>query len=59
MSSTGAESARQGSKDKYVLRFHSEDQRAELKARAALNRRTLNAELLYLIKRGMEAVDGA
>lgn len=45
-------------KDRFVLRFHDEGQRAKLKARAALNRRTLNAEILFLIERGEEAVDG-
>lgn len=39
---------------KYVLRFDSAEQRAQLKARAALNRRTLNAEILFLIGRGIE-----
>jgi hypothetical protein len=45
-------------KGTYVLCFNDEDQRARLKARAALNRRTLNAEILFLIERGQEAVDG-
>ncbi|UVS93465.1 hypothetical protein [Burkholderia glumae] len=39
----------------YVLHFDSEEQRAQLKASAALNRRTLNAEILSLIERGKEA----
>lgn len=44
--------------DKFVLRFHSEEQRTALKIRAAQNRRTMNAELLFLIDRGVEVTDG-
>ncbi len=40
--------------DKYMLRFHTDGLRKTIKARAALNERTLNAEILYLIKRGLE-----
>ena len=45
-------------KDKFILRFHKDGQRDDLKIRAIRNRRTLNGELLYLIDRGMDAVDG-
>jgi hypothetical protein len=45
-------------KDKYVLRFERKGQRAALKAQAALNRRSLNAEILLLIDRGQEALYG-
>lgn len=45
-------------KDKFILKFHNEQQRARLKSRAALNHRSLNAEILFLIERGQEAVDG-
>lgn len=41
--------------DKYLLRLHDEGLRKQLKVRAAMNERTLNAEILYLIKRGIEA----
>lgn len=41
--------------DKYVLRFTEHGIRAQLKSRAALNNRTLNGEINYLIKRGLEA----
>lgn len=43
--------------DKFIVRFKDENQRAEIKARAALNRRTMNAEVLYLIDKGIEAVE--
>lgn len=43
-------------KDKFIVRFSSEQQRAEIKARAALNRRTMNAEVLFLIEKGLEAI---
>lgn len=45
-------------KDRFILRFHNPDQRKELKIRAINNGRSTNAELLYLIQKGMEAVDG-
>lgn len=45
-------------KDRFVLRFHDEEQRAHLKARAALNHRSLNAEILFLIERGQAVIDG-
>lgn len=41
--------------DKYILRFHEDGLRKQIKVRAAQNERTLNAELLYLIKRGIQA----
>ena len=41
--------------DKFILRFNVDGLRKELKIRAATNERTLNAEILFLIKRGMEA----
>lgn len=40
--------------DKFMLRFNQDGLRKELKVRAARNERTLNAETLYLIKRGLE-----
>lgn len=46
-------------KDRFILRFHDEGQRAELKARAALNKRSLNAELLVLIEVGIATADRA
>lgn len=45
-------------KDKYVLRFHDEDQRVDLKCRAAKSKRTMNAEILFLLEEGIKAVDG-
>ena len=39
-------------KDQFVLRFPVPSMRKEIKARAALNERSMNAELIYLIKRG-------
>lgn len=41
--------------DKFILRFNVDGLRKELKVRAAQNERTLNAEILYLIKRGLAA----
>lgn len=41
--------------DKFLMRFHQDGLRKELKVRAAQNERTLNAEILYLIKRGLDA----
>ncbi len=40
--------------DKFLMRFHQDGLRKELKVRAAQNERTLNAEILYLIKRGLD-----
>ena len=45
------------SADRFILRFHSDGQRQALKDRAAQNKRSLNAELLYLIEKGVEAID--
>lgn len=56
---TSTENPKTDGKDKYVLKFHDEGQRAHYKSRAALNRRSLNAELLFLIESGEKAVDGA
>lgn len=39
--------------DRYILRFPEGNMRQELKARAALNRRSLNAEILCLIEAGL------
>ena len=39
--------------DKYIVRFHDPGLRAQLKSRAALNERTLNAEIIYLVKKGL------
>ncbi|MCD2163823.1 Arc family DNA-binding protein [Comamonas koreensis] len=39
-------------KDQFVLRFPESNMRKEIKARAAMNERSMNAELIYLIKRG-------
>ena len=41
--------------DKFILRFNVDGLRKTLKIRAAENERTLNAEILYLIKRGMKS----
>lgn len=41
--------------DKFILRFHGEGQRSEIKARAALNKRSMNAEILLLIEQGLSA----
>lgn len=38
-----------------MLRFHDGELRKDLKVRAVQNERSLNSEILYLIKRGMEA----
>lgn len=44
--------------DKFMLRLHDDGLRKQLKVRAAMNERTLNAEILYLVKRGL-AAEGA
>jgi plasmid stability protein len=41
--------------DRFILRFNVDGLRKELKVRAATNERSLNAEILYLIKRGLAA----
>lgn len=40
----------------YVLKFHDKLVKQELKASAALNDRSMNEEILYLIKCGQEAL---
>lgn len=45
-------------RDRFILRFPSEGQRDQIKAQAARNHRSMNAEVLYLIERGWEAVYG-
>lgn len=40
--------------DKFLMRFHQDGLRKELKLRAVQNERTLNAEIIYLVKRGLE-----
>jgi plasmid stability protein len=42
------------SKTQFVLRFPDGEVRKELKVRAAKNERSLNSEILYLIKRGLQ-----
>ncbi|AZV95185.1 hypothetical protein CBF45_16840 [Bordetella sp. J329] len=41
--------------DRYILRFPKSGTRQQLKARAALNGRSLNAEILCLIDAGLQA----
>jgi plasmid stability protein len=41
--------------DRFILRFNVDGMRKQLKVRAAENERTLNAEILHLIKRGLAA----
>ena len=41
--------------DKFLMRFHQDGLRKELKLRAVQNERTLNAEIIYLVKCGLEA----
>lgn len=43
------------SSDKFILRFPEPGTRQMLKARAALNRRSLNSEILHLIEIGLKA----
>lgn len=42
-------------KTQFVLRFPDPGVRKDLKVRAAKNERSLNAEILFLIKRGLAA----
>lgn len=49
----GGGQGQHNAKDRFILRFHDEGQRAELKVRAALNKRSMNAELLVLIEAGI------
>ncbi|MHA3905136.1 Arc family DNA-binding protein [Castellaniella sp. WN] len=41
--------------DKFIVRFPEGNLRQELKARAALNRRSMNAEILCLIEAGLKS----
>lgn len=41
--------------DKFMLRLHDDGLRKQLKIRAIENERTLNAEILYLVKLGLKA----
>ena len=41
--------------DKFMLRFSTDGLRKQLKVRAAENDRSLNGEIMYLIKRGLQA----
>lgn len=43
--------------DRFILRFHNDGQRESLKQRANQNKRSLNAEILYLIECGINAND--
>lgn len=50
-----AKSSTSDAPDRFILRFDVDGLRKQLKVRAAQNERTLNAEILHLIKRGLEA----
>lgn len=41
--------------DKFMLRFTADGLRKHLKLRAAENNRSMNGEIQYLIKRGLES----
>lgn len=41
-------------KDRFILRFHDQGQRAAMKVRAAANKRSMNAEILVLIEQGLK-----
>lgn len=43
--------------DKYIVRF-KEGMRSTIKQRAAANNRTMNAEIVFLIEKGMEVTYG-
>jgi plasmid stability protein len=43
-------------KDRFILRFHDEGQRAAMKARAAANKRSMNSEILVLIEQGLASI---
>lgn len=43
--------------DKYIVRF-KEGMRSTIKQRAAANNRTMNAEIVFLIEKGMEVIYG-
>lgn len=42
-------------RDKFILSFNVDGLRKELKVRAAENERSLNAEIMYLVKRGLQS----
>ena len=42
--------------EQYVLRFSEQGMRKAIKASAAINERSMNAEIIYLIKRGQDSV---
>lgn len=44
-------------KDKYIVRF-KDGMRSAIKQRAAANNRTMNAEIVFLIEKGMEVIYG-
>lgn len=44
-------------KDKFIIRFDEVKTRSDIKNRAAQNKRTMNAEVLYLIEQGIKSVD--
>ncbi len=51
------EQAGQEKADKYILRFEKPGHRARLKAQAALEKRTLNKQILLLIEAGERAIE--
>lgn len=58
MATAATQSARRTASDtadKFILRLYDEGLRKHLKVRAARNDRTLNGEILYLLKRGLAA----
>ncbi|GAA3997167.1 hypothetical protein GCM10022279_21040 [Comamonas faecalis] len=50
------EQAGQEKADKYILRFENPGHRARLKAQAAIEKRTLNKQILILIEAGERAL---
>ncbi|MBI1625179.1 Arc family DNA-binding protein [Comamonas suwonensis] len=42
--------------EQYVVRFSEPGMRKAIKASAAINERSMNSEIIYLIKRGQEVV---
>lgn len=52
-----AETKKEQRADKYLVRFKA-GQRGRIKESAARNNRTMNAEVLLLIERGMEVLYG-
>lgn len=49
----GSKKTANDAKDRFILRFHDEGQRAAMKARAVANKRSMNAEILVLIEEGL------